>query len=72
MDAAKRIREAVEYAKFTVVSIGSLNEYQLRATVEHPNGSGYFDVWFDGKGRVSKLGTYTLPIPVLKEIQKGL
>lgn len=72
MDAAKRIREAVEYAKFTVVSIGSLNEYQLRATVEHPNGSGYFDVWFDGKGSVSKLGTYTLPIPVLKEIQKGL
>ena len=69
---ARRIREAVEYAHYTLLSVGSLTEHQLRATVEHQQGSGYFDVYFDGRGRVTHLGTYTLPIPVLKEIRKGL
>ena len=69
---AGRIREAAEKSGFTVTLAESLNEYQLRVSVEHPRGTGYFDIWFDGKGRVSKLGTYTLPISVLKEIQRNL
>ena len=71
-DAARRIRGAVEHAQFALISIGSLNEFQLRATVDYPQGSGYFDVWFDGRGRISKLGTYTLPIPVLRKIREGI
>lgn len=71
-DAARRIRGAVEHAQYALVSIASLNEFQLRATVDYPQGSGYFDVWFDGRGRVSKLGTYTIPIPVLRKIREGI
>lgn len=71
-ETAGRIRDGVKHANYTLVSIGSLNEFQLRATVEHPQGTGYFDVYFDNRGRVTKLGTYTLPISVLKMIKEGL
>lgn len=71
-EAARRIREGVEHADYTLVSIASLNEFQLRVTVEHPQGTGYFDVYFDNRGRVSKRGVYTLPIQVLQKIREGM
>ena len=72
VDSANRIKEATDAAGFTLVSAKSLNDYQLRITIDHGNGTGSFDVYFDGKGRVSKLGQFTLPVIVLQAIRKGL
>lgn len=70
LDTVSRIKTAVEAAGFVLASVGSVSEYQLRSTVEYPQGRGFFDVYFDGKGRVSKLGQYTLPVQVMLQIRK--
>lgn len=72
VDTVNRIKSAVEAAGYSLVSVGSMNEFQLRTTIDHPLGNGFFDVYFDGKGRVSKLGQFTLPISVLQQIRKGV
>lgn len=72
VETVGRIKTAVEAAEYSLVSAGSMNEFQLRITVDHPQGSGFFDVYFDGKGRVSKLGQFTLPVQVLQQIRKGV
>ena len=72
VDSVNRIKEASDAAGFVLVSAKSLNDYQLRITIDHGKGTGTFDVYFDGKGRVSKLGQFTLPIVVLQAIRKGL
>lgn len=72
VDAVNRVKPAVVAAGYTLISAGSMNEFQLRFTIDHSQGTGFFDIYFDGKGRVSKLGQFTLPITVLQQIRKGL
>lgn len=72
VETVNRVKESASAAGYTLVSAGSINEYQLRISLEYPKGAGYFDVCFDGKGRVSKLGHFTLPIQILHDIRKGL
>lgn len=69
---ADRIRQSVEKTQYTLVSIGSLNEFQLRTTLEYTQLSGFFDVYFKDNGLVSKMGQYTLPYRVMLEIKENI
>lgn len=69
----ERIAKAVENAGLKIVEVESKNNGQLlRVTIDYGRDSGFFDLYFNSKGEVTKRGTTTLPETVLKQIGKDL
>lgn len=69
---AKRLLDAAERANLLVLSLKSLNQYQLRFEIRSELGDGYVDWYFNGKGVVTEMGNSTVSSQVLAVLRDAL
>ena len=67
-----RLVDAAGKAGLRVLSVKSFTSNQLRLGISSEMGDGHVDFYIDGKGRVTEIGSMTIPLPGLERLKAGL